>query len=224
MGQTVSHCQLEVISLAIYGGVRVKLLQDCNYFVATTMTVQGIPLSFVMSNTGIYDIESQDLIPYYLAPFVIISSRSKETVQCCKAISPTNLPVLFTLVLHITVKLECDGDTFPPFYAFQLCSTKLLVHRRIWRSYHAGGKMRFQDPTLRNGRLLKPRQSKSQDDSHMCSKCFSYRPIRQHYTCFNWSWKKQLSSKVFRIKTFSSGTYLECSPEQRCEPSSLGKT
>lgn len=121
-----------------------------------------------MSNTGIYDIESQDLIAYYLAPFVIISSRSKETVQCCKAISPTNLPVMFTLVLHITVKLECDGDTFLPFYAFQICSTKLLVHRHIWRRY-AGGKMRFQDSTLRNGRLLKPHQSKSQDDTVTCA-------------------------------------------------------
>ena len=69
MGRMVSHCQLEVISLTICGGVQVKLLQDCNYFMATSMIVQGIQLQFVMSNTGIKDIESQDLIPYYLASF-----------------------------------------------------------------------------------------------------------------------------------------------------------
>jgi len=65
----------------------VKLLQDCNYFMATSMIVQGIQLQFVMSNTSIKDIESQDLIPYYLASFVIISSHSKETVQCCSHLS-----------------------------------------------------------------------------------------------------------------------------------------
>lgn len=29
--------------------------------------------------------------------------------------------------------------------------------------------MKFQDPTLRNGRLLKPCQSKSQDDTVTCA-------------------------------------------------------
>lgn len=68
------------------------------------MTVQGILPFFVVCNTGIHDIESQNPIPYYLAPFVIISRCSKETVQCCKVISPTNLPAMFTLILHITAQ------------------------------------------------------------------------------------------------------------------------
>lgn len=42
--QRVSHCQLEVISLTSYRGLQVKLLQDCNYLVATAMTVQWRPL------------------------------------------------------------------------------------------------------------------------------------------------------------------------------------
>lgn len=104
---------------------------DCNYFVATAMTVQGIPPLFVVCNTGIHDIESQNPIPYYLAPFVIISRCSKETVQRCKV----SLQLIYQQCLlsfcTSLLKLESSGDTFSSLCAFQLCSTKLLVHRHI---------------------------------------------------------------------------------------------
>lgn len=116
-----------------------------------------------MSNTGLYDSESQDLILIILHFPSTCQASSKRLCNVAK--SSSHLISYYCLLLFCTslLKLECDGNTFPSFCAFQLCSTKLLVQRHSLRRY-AGGKMKFQDPVLRNKWLLKPWQSKSQDD------------------------------------------------------------